>query len=562
MKIAAPPILRGAVTSALAVVVVLLAIAAGSAKAATLEPVGSYESPVFVTSDPTDPDVLFVVEQAGRIQVDDGSGARTFLDIRDDTGSDGEAGLLSMAFDPGYGVNGRFYTYSVSPDGETIKVDEFTATGPVADSATRRPLLRIPHPAATNHYGGQLQIGPDDLLYISVGDANVGDNAQDTSKLLGKILRIDPDPDPTATAPYGIPPTNPFAGSSGRDEIWSYGFRNPFRFSFDRRSGDLVIGDVGEQEWEEVDLGRADAGGGRGLNYGWDCREGAHDFRPEKCAAGAALTGPVFEYPHSDSACSITGGYVSRDPGTSELAGRYLYADFCGGVVRSVDLDASSPAATDRSEGLAATSPTSFGEDSCGRLYVVARGGEVSRIVGDRPTDCPAPPVEPPPPTPSGDREGTVCGAPGLLGTSGDDSFRGGDGVDRYAGLAGDDRILGSGGSDCLLGNAGEDFLRGGRGSDRLRGGAADDRLNGGRGPDRLKGSGGADRLAGARGADRIRGDGGRDRIKAGKGRDRINARGGGRDVVRCGRGRDTARVDRRDRVRGCERVKVGRRSS
>lgn len=558
------PFLKRLVGLAIALVCLLPA----SAAAASLEPIGEFDQPVFVTSHPDDPDLLYVVEKGGTIQAYEDGTKTEFLDISERVGSGNEEGLLSIALDPGFATDGRFYTYSVSSDGSQIRIDEFSSDGAVADPGSRRGVIAIPHTFASNHNGGQVQIGPDGYLYAGLGDGGGGgdpqENGQDTSTLLGAIIRIDPDP--VAGSPYGIPADNPFVGAAGRDEIWSYGLRNPYRFSFDRASGDLTIADVGQSQREEVDFRTVARGGGRGDNFGWDCREGSQpydDASPGISCSGLSFVDPVFDYGRDGGACSITGGYVSRDPGTLALAGRYLYADFCVGEVRSVELDATDPAATDRDERLELASPSSFGTDSCGRLYITSLAGSVARIVGDQPTDCSAPSLDPPPPSPpspspdpeppapdpappaEGFAEGPVCEGTGLVGTPASDSFRGSGVADLFAGRGGSDRILGGGGPDCLVGEAGSDLLRGGGGKDLLRGGAGGDRVRGGRGPDRLRGGSGPDRLNGGAG---------RDRIKAGKGRDRIDARGGGRDLVRCGRGRDRAKVDRFDRVRGCER--------
>jgi Glucose / Sorbosone dehydrogenase len=370
----------------------LVALPITSASAATLQPVGTFDSPVYVTSHPDDPNQLFVVEQGGEIELVTPAGTDVFLTVPN-VSSGGEHGLFSVAFPPDYAATGLLYVYYTGNDGD-LHIDEFTASSGPVDPATRREVLHIPHPTFTNHNGGQLQFGPDGYLYAGTGDGGGGgdpdENAQNLNSLLGKLLRIDPRP--SGTSPYTIPADNPFVGTAGRDEIWAYGFRNPWRFSFDRTTGDLLVGDVGQGTWEEVDYAPASAGAGRGVNFGWDCREGAHDFEPAGCTG--PFTDPIFEYSHTGGACSITGGYVSRDPAVPELAGRYLYADLCLGEIRS--LTPGFPAADDRSEGLTVFQPSSFGEDSCGRLYVASLGdGTVFRLAGTGPTSC-APPPEPP----------------------------------------------------------------------------------------------------------------------------------------------------------------------
>jgi hypothetical protein len=257
----------------------------------------------------------------------------------------------------------------------------------------REEIIAIAHPD-DNHYGGQLQFGPDGNLYVSTGDSGgAGDPdgaGQSLETLLGKILRIDPLPEEET---YAIPPDNPFASEPGEDEIWSYGLRNPWRFSFDSLTGDTVIGDVGQDFREEVDFAPSPEEGvvgGEGANYGWNCREGLIPYpgAPEGCAEAGPFTDSVFEYPHIDPGdgsahgCSITGGFVVRDTDLGDLYGRYVYSDFCTGRIRSLLLPAlaSEPAAGDRSEGLEVSNPVSFGEDSANRVYVVARGGGVFRL--------------------------------------------------------------------------------------------------------------------------------------------------------------------------------------
>jgi hypothetical protein len=382
--------------------ILLLGLAAPAASAATLEPVGDFERPIFVSSHPDDPDRLLVVEREGRV-VEVGAGVLADISALVSC-CEGERGLLSIAPAPDFAGSGRFfaaYTGNTAAGGEVgdIHVDAFRREGEVL---VREQLLSIGH-AATTHNGGQLQLGPDGDLYLSTGDGGgAGDplgSGQSLATLLGKIVRIDPD-----------------AGSA---EIWSYGLRNPWRFSFDRLSGDMAIADVGQGAREEVNLALSPSPGsvgGAGVNYGWNCREGsiAYPGAPESCDGAGGFTDPIFDYPHTDPGggdahgCSITGGYVARDPSLGDLYGRYLYADFCVGEIRSLQLPTGPGglATGDRSEGLAVANPVSFGEDSCGRLYVVSNGGEVFRIAGSEPATCSAtgPPLSPAPapPPPSG----------------------------------------------------------------------------------------------------------------------------------------------------------------
>jgi hypothetical protein len=383
-------------------------VAAGSAQAAPrLTPVGSFTEPVYVTAPPADPHRLFVVEKAGLVKVVvDGGAPKTFLDIHGEVDHDGEKGLLSIAFAPDYARSGSVYVYftakdpTLGPNGSTITVTEFkrSANDPdAADPVTRRTLIRIPHPTNPNHDGGQLQIGPDGMVYIGTGDGGSGNdppnNAQNAQVLLGKLLRIDPQPSP-AGLQYSIPPGNPFAdGTAGAPEVWAYGLRNPWRFSFDRQTGDLAIGDVGQGAREEIDF--AVRGTGAGANYGWRCFEGSihtPGLSPE-CTPPAHVL-PAFDYDRTGGfGCGVTGGYVVRDPALTTLAGRYLYADLCRPRLRSLVLSASGGTG-DREEDLAPSGETvSFGEDSCGHVYVATLGGAVSRIDDDGSAPCPEPVV-------------------------------------------------------------------------------------------------------------------------------------------------------------------------
>ena len=377
----------------------LLALAGGAAQAASLQPVGSgFDEPIYLTSAPDNPDRLFVVEREGRIIEVSPDGSRSvFADLRTTVGCEsdcaGERGLLSIALSPDFATSGRFYVYYGEDRGEgEIHVSEMKASATFAPLSTLRPLLTIAHPTQSNHYGGQLQFGPEGNLFISTGDGGGADdpdhNAQDLGSLLGKILRIRPNPG--GFPPYTVPAGNPFA-----DEIWSYGLRNPFRFSFDRGGSGIWIGDVGQGALEEVDHGPAPGLGG-GFNYGWSCFEGTLPGNGDDPACDGKSAGefvpPVFEYPHVPPAggCpngfAIIGGYVSRDPGVGELLGRYVYGDLCDGRIRS--FAPSAPAASDRFEGMQAFGLNSFGEDSCGRLYAISGDGSVNRIVGATPTNC------------------------------------------------------------------------------------------------------------------------------------------------------------------------------
>jgi hypothetical protein len=401
-----------------AFVTALISLAfATSAQAVTFTQVGSFSSPVHVTGPPGDPHRLFVTERAGRVmETRDGVAlAQPFLDITSAVQSGGEKGLLSASFAPDYAASGLFYVYYTRPrpgdsTGDVIVIEEFrrsSSSADQADPASGRILLTIDHPSHPNHNGGQLQFSPDGLLYASVGDGGSGGaNSQDLGNLLGKILRIDPHP--SGGQPYGIPAGNPFGGSP----IWAYGLRNPWRFSFDRATGDLTIADVGESSREEVDFAPAASGGG-GVNYGWPCYEGTlvHSSSPPCPVAGTTM--PVLEKDHStDGFCAIVGGYVVRDPALGSLAGRYVYGDNCNSGLRSASL-ATPNASGDSAVGVSVPATTSFGEDSCGHVYVASLNGPVYRLDEGTFTPCPESPGSGLPPggasgTPS---SGSVSGA-------------------------------------------------------------------------------------------------------------------------------------------------------
>jgi glucose/arabinose dehydrogenase len=313
---------------------------------------------------------LFVIEKVGRIRMieNDQLVGTPFLDISDRVGSRGnEQGLLGLAFHPQYQENGRFFVNYTDINGDTVIARFQVSTDPnVADPDSEVQLLGIDQPFA-NHNGGVLAFGPDGFLYAGMGDGgSQGDpngNAQNTDALLGKILRIDVD----SADPYGVPADNPFG-----NEVWVYGLRNPWRFSFDKATGDLYIGDVGQNQWEEIDF--LPAGSPGGANFGWDHREGAHDFEgggPE------GMIDPVAEYSHPEGGCSVTGGFVYRGS-MPEWNGIYLYGDYCTGMIWGLintdggwqnqllfDVD---------------VTITSFGQDGAGELYLISDNGGVFRL--------------------------------------------------------------------------------------------------------------------------------------------------------------------------------------
>jgi glucose/arabinose dehydrogenase len=381
---------------ALSALVALGAALPGAAGARVgLKRVGSFDRPVYVTGPPRAPKLLYVVEQPGRIDVVRHGRhlRRPFLDIRSLVGFDfGEEGLLSMALPPKYPKVKRFYVYYTNNQGN-IQVDEFRRGSRTrARRGTRRKVIEIPHPSFANHNGGQLQFHRN-LLYLGTGDGGSGgeprNNAQDTSRLLGKLIRIDPR-NPPGRSRFRVPASNPFVGRRGRDLIFAYGLRNPFRFSFDTISGSrprIVIGDVGQYAFEEVDYERL--GAASGANFGWDAWEGFSLYNDDWSGTPdpGGTTKPIFTYGHGRG-CAIIGGYVVRDRRLRGLRGRYVYTDNCNGTLRSL-----SPhlrrAGGDRSLGISLPQPTSFGEDGRGRLYVTtltraAHGGKVFRLVRRR----------------------------------------------------------------------------------------------------------------------------------------------------------------------------------
>jgi glucose/arabinose dehydrogenase len=391
----------------IAIAVSLSLPAATGARAASLESIGSFDQPIYVTSDPGNAGRLFVVEREGEIVLMQGGARSVFADLRSvvkcpsSCMGETERGLLSIAPAPDFDATGRLYVDYAAGDTGEIHVAELAASGPNHESAglgTLRSLLTITHSDAANHNGGQLQFGPEGDLFVSTGDGGGSndqyENAQNLETGLGKILRIRPNPE-GASPFYTVPSDNPFAASAtDYKPIWSFGLRNPFRFSFDRANGDLWIGDVGQDTREEVDHAAAPGLGG-GANYGWNCREGrlVETVPPEEGCAGATnFIGPVFDYPHANPGgggaygCAIIGGYVARDASLASLYGRYVYGDLCTGEIRS--FDPAAPYETDRATGLQVENLNSFGEDSCGRLYAVSGDGEVGRFVGATPTDC------------------------------------------------------------------------------------------------------------------------------------------------------------------------------
>ncbi len=344
--------------------------------------VSGLSDPMFATA-PAGDARLFVVERAGRIVIVQGGteAATPFLDISARVGTVGEGGLLSMAFDPLYALNGFFYVYFTETTGD-IAIERFRVSPSdpnVADPAPLR-ILTIAHRDFSNHNGGLARFGPDGFLYLGTGDGGGGGdtlgNGQNLDALLGKLLRIDVR-NASVAAPYAIPATNPFVGQANRRaEIWAYGLRNPWRYAFDPPTGRLYIGDVGQDLFEEVDVNPADSAG---LNYGWNVTEATSCFGAATCDK-TGITLPVLQYAHdATGGCSIIGGFVYRGAAFPEIQGRYFYSDLCSGFLRSLVFDGST--ATDQQQNIASMGTViSFGEDGQKELYVITAAGEILRI--------------------------------------------------------------------------------------------------------------------------------------------------------------------------------------
>ena len=336
--------------------------------------VASLDQPLALAVRPGDP-ALYVAEKPGRVvALRDGEvDPEPVLDITGEVSLGGEQGLLGLAFAP----EGDFlYVNYTDLEGDT-HVTEFEMRGERANPSSRRDVLVVDQPFA-NHNGGNLVFGPDGYLYVGLGDGGSGGdpmgNAQDLSALLGKMLRIDPRPD--GGRPYGIPPDNPFVDRPGaRPEIWALGLRNPWRYSFDRETGDLWIGDVGQSAWEEVDLQPAGSPGGE--NYGWNLREGAHPYEGGEPPPGAI--DPVFEYPHGAGGCVVTGGFVYRGEAIPDLVGAYVVADFCIGDLEALRVQ-NGRVTGQRSLGPVVSTLSSFGEDAAGELYAMSLEGGLFRL--------------------------------------------------------------------------------------------------------------------------------------------------------------------------------------
>ena len=389
--------------------------------------------PLFAGAPPGDTGRLFIVEKEGLIKILDlHTGqvlATPFADLTAQVATDGEEGLLGLAFDPDFAQNGFFYVDLVNTNGDTeVRRYHVSADPNVADGASATKIITIDQPNFSNHKGGWIGFGPDHDLYIATGDGGSGGdpngNGQNINVLLGKMLRIDVHGDDFAdpNINYAIPTDNPFVGTSGADEIWAFGLRNPFRDGFDRALGTLFIGDVGQNKWEEIDIGQ------NGGNYGWNIFEGPERFSPGTPAG--TLVDPIHSYDHSVGA-TVIGGYVYRGEGEG-LQGQYVFADFGTGHISTLHHVGTKWLLTDQTAKIhtnvgSINNPASFAEDGFGNLYVVDLGGQVFRLT---------------PETNSAD------------------------GNDALSGGAGDDMLFGGSGDDTLEGGAGADTLNGGRGSD------------------------------------------------------------------------------------------------
>ena len=354
--------------------------------AVRLKSIGRFHHPTSVIGHPTEPAVL-VTEKDGRIRaVSNGIRRRPFLDIRGQVAHPHERGLLSIAFSPDYATSGLFYVFYTNRVGNNI-VAEFKR-GPSdlqADPASQRILLQIPHFFAKGHNAGQLQFGPDGLLYIASGDGggvgDPGNDAQNPNSLLGKILRIDPQP--SASMPYTIPPGNPFAGGGGAPEVYSLGLRNPWRFSFDLVTNPadprIIIGDVGLERFEEIDY--ETIAGARGANFGWNDFEGFAKYRGADPPPPSRHDEPIKVYRNTPRACAVIGGYVGRNPDLGPVFGRYLFGDFCNGKLRTLVPDLSGTRKV-RTLGVTAPALTSFGQAPDGTLYAASLDGPVYKLKG------------------------------------------------------------------------------------------------------------------------------------------------------------------------------------
>ena len=377
----------------------------------TVRVASGMERPIFATHAPGDFKRLYIIQKRGAIRVLDlqtgdlQSLANAFLNIDPlvggGTSTNSEQGLLGLAFHPDYQSNGTFFVNYTNNAGDTV-VAKYTVTSPDEANASSADIIFTADQPFSNHNGGWIDFGPDGYLYISLGDGGLAndpqENGQDITTILGSMLRIDADNDDfpgDATRDYAIPGDNPFVGvTNAVEEIWAYGLRNAWRPSFDRETGDLWIADVGQNQWEEINVQPASSAGGE--NYGWDCREGSNPFESTGCT-GETFVDPIYEYSHGGSPfrCSITGGYAYRGCDIPSLRGHYFFADYCSNQIWTFTYSQSGGVQnfTDRTSeldpagSLSISSITSFGEDAKGELYICDQnGGEVFKVVPVTPT--------------------------------------------------------------------------------------------------------------------------------------------------------------------------------
>jgi glucose/arabinose dehydrogenase len=336
-------------------------------------------SPIDLQAPPGD-SRLFIAERPGRIRVAQGGVLQTtpFLDISSRVTVQGEAGLLSFAFDPQYSTNGFVYVHFIEnipgTTGDIVVERYQVSSNPNVLQTPGTEVIRIPHRDANNHYGGRVAFGPDGMLYLSAGDGGGGNNqfmhAQDAASHLGKLLRID-----VSALPYTLPATNPVWPSVGQNENWAIGLRNPFRYAFD--AGQLYIADVGQNAREEIDVVSASASG---LNYGWSIMEGTLCLGIGGSCTTPGLTAPVYDYDHGGGRCAIIGGYVYRGAAIPALQGKYLFSDLCTGFIRSLSLQ-NNVATVSEEPNVNVGTPLSFGQDGIGEVYVLTADNRVLKIV-------------------------------------------------------------------------------------------------------------------------------------------------------------------------------------
>ncbi|MBL0405073.1 PQQ-dependent sugar dehydrogenase [Microvirga aerilata] len=507
--------------------------------------VAGLNNPLYLTSTPSDPSRLFILEKGGRVKVYDTGTGQTigtpFLDVSSQIATSGEQGLLGLAFAPDYATSRKFYVYLSTTD-QDVEIREYkvSASNPlIADPASMRLITKIDYPSSTtNHRGGWIGFGPDGYLYAATGDGAFRANAQSVDNQLGKILRLNVNADAFPADPnrnYALPADNPSAitgieGSAIGTGIYAAGLRNPWRVSFDRATGEMYIGDVGEGSFEEIDLGRS------GANYGWSLTEG-----PFNAASFPAYTNPIYAYGR-DMGQAVTGGYVYRGP-ERDFQGNYFFSDFSSGDIWSLQRVSGSWRFTDLTGSVAVSGGpiglvSSMGEDAAGNLYIVDYSGKIFRLDLKSGTGL----------NPADDAADILNGGRGndtIFGGGGNDTIYGGDGNDLLRGGPGADRLFGGNGFDYVIysgslgrvvvdlskavqagGDASGDRLSGIQGvtgsafNDVLKGSSSRNVLRAGYGDDNVSGRAGNDTLYGEAGKDMLLGGSGKDTLKGGTGAD------------------------------------------